>query len=130
MSPSPVSPQARDLGSRSVLTLFRRKKHMAQVAANPNHRRHRHGELAQPQANGQYSSLSVTSLASQNRDMDVEEGGADIPDIPLKRPASRLPQDKTFNPSRFEEAWVEDDSNWTPHGPINPNALNVRKDRR
>ncbi|KAI8151976.1 Phototropin-2 [Colletotrichum sp. SAR 10_70] len=129
MSPSPVSPQARDLGSRSVLTLFRRKKHMAQVAANPNHRRHRHGELTQPQANGPYSSLSVTSLASQNRDMDVEEGGADIPDIPLKRPASRLPQDKTFNPSRFEEAWVEDDSNWTPHGPINPNALNVRKDR-
>ncbi|EQB55122.1 hypothetical protein CGLO_04977 [Colletotrichum gloeosporioides Cg-14] len=111
MSPSPVPPQARDLGSRSVLTLFRRKKHMAQ-------------------ANGPYSSLSVTSLASQNRDMDVEEGGADIPDIPLKRPASRLPQDKTFNPSRFEEAWVEDDSNWTHHGPINPNALNVRKDRR
>ncbi|KAJ0356975.1 hypothetical protein COL154_010534 [Colletotrichum chrysophilum] len=62
--------------------------------------------------------------------MDVDEGGADIPDIPLKRPASRLPQDKTFNPSRFEEAWVEDDSNWTHHGPINPNALNVRKDRR
>ncbi|KAJ0348576.1 hypothetical protein KNSL1_005346 [Colletotrichum chrysophilum] len=124
MSPSPVSPQARDLGSRSVLTLFRRKKHMAQVAANPNHRRHRHGELTQPQANGPYSSLSVTSLASQNCDMDVDEGGADIPDIPLKRPASRLPQDKTFNPSRFEEAWVEDDSNWTHHGPINPNALN------
>ncbi|KAJ0341351.1 hypothetical protein COL922a_002318 [Colletotrichum nupharicola] len=130
MSPSPVSPQARDLGSRSVLTLFRRKKHMAQVAANPNHRRYRHGELTQPQANGPYSSLSVTSLASQNCDMDVDEGGADIPDIPLKRPASRLPQDKTFNPSRFEEVWVEDDSNWTHHGPINPNALNVRKDRR
>ncbi|KAF9870843.1 hisactophilin c49s mutant phototropin phy3 fusion protein [Colletotrichum karsti] len=102
---------------------------MAQVAAIPTHRRHRHGELTSPKVNLPYSSLSVTSLGKQQRDMDLDEGGAEIPDIPFKRPLSRLPQDQSFTPSRFEEAWVEDESSWTHHGPISPNALNPRKDK-
>ncbi|OHE92421.1 hypothetical protein CORC01_12282 [Colletotrichum orchidophilum] len=109
---------------------------MAQVAAahNTDHRRHRHGELTQPQMNG-YSSLSVTSLQSQKqRVLDFDEGGADIPDIPLKRPVNKMPQDRPLNPSRFKEAWEDDEErNWTTHhghGPINPNAITNRQDRR
>ncbi|KZL67734.1 hisactophilin c49s mutant phototropin phy3 fusion protein [Colletotrichum tofieldiae] len=128
MSPAPVPPPARDLGPRSVLTLFRRRKHMAQVAlANTNHRRHRHGELIQPQMAG-FNSLSVTSLhqqQQQQRAMDVDEGGADIPDIPFKRSANQA-----FNPSRFQEAWEDEDKNWATHQrPINPNDIAHRHDK-
>ncbi|KXH46613.1 hypothetical protein CNYM01_12258 [Colletotrichum nymphaeae SA-01] len=130
-----TSPARDHSGPRSVLALFRRKKHMAQVAAahSTNHRRHRHGELTQPQMNG-YSSLSVTSLQSQKQQqVDFDEGGADIPDIPLKRPVTKMHQDRPLNPSRFQEAWEDDeDRNWTAHhghGPINPNTIAPRPDR-
>ncbi|TIC90708.1 Phototropin-2 [Colletotrichum higginsianum] len=62
--------------------------------------------------------------------MDVDEGGADIPDIPFKRPASRMPPDQAFNPSRFQEAWEDEDTNWATHQrPINPNDIAPRQDR-
>ncbi|TEA04265.1 Blue-light-activated histidine kinase 1 [Colletotrichum sidae] len=102
---------------------------MAQVAATSNPRRPRHGEPALSQTATPYISLSVTSPTCQNRKGDMDEGGADIPDIPLKRPVSRVPADRAFNPARFEEAWSEEDSNWTHHGPISPNALSSKKDK-
>ncbi|KAJ0160953.1 Phototropin-2 [Colletotrichum tanaceti] len=139
--PSPIN----DLGPRSILTLFRRRKHMAQVAPvnnnnnnnsnNNNHRRHRHGGLTQPQMTG-FNSLSIVSLHKQQQQqqqqqvMDVDEGGADIPDIPFKRLASRLPPDQSFNPSRFREAWEDEDKNWATHQrPINPITIALRQDR-
>nr|XP_036582835.1 hisactophilin c49s mutant phototropin phy3 fusion protein [Colletotrichum truncatum]KAF6791626.1 hisactophilin c49s mutant phototropin phy3 fusion protein [Colletotrichum truncatum] len=102
---------------------------MAQVSASPNHRRHRHGELTQPQSGSPYTTLSVTSLGSQQPGIDLDEGGADIPDIPFKRPVKYLPQAMACNPSRFQETWDEEDENWNYHGPVNPNTLNSRKDR-
>ncbi|KAF6813414.1 hisactophilin c49s mutant phototropin phy3 fusion protein [Colletotrichum sojae] len=103
---------------------------MAQASASPNHRRHTHEELTQPQTDGLRSSLSVISFNGQQQNIEMDEGGADIPDIPLKRPTGRSQHDHSFNPSRFEQAWTEEETNWTTHlGPISPNAINGRGNR-
>lgn len=154
MSEPSELPSARDsdLGSRSVIGLLRRGRHMAQVALGPNHqRRHRlGGDLPVPQPSRPHTSLSFTSItgqqqrshsslsithpnSSQQHGIDIDEGGgAEIPDIPLKRPSRRTTseQQKAPKPSRIEEAWVEEDDNdWRPRGPINPNNITPPKDR-
>lgn len=154
MSEPSESPSAResDLGSRSVIGLLRRGKHMAQVALGPNHqRRHRlGGDLNSAQATRSHSSLSFTSLGGQQRahsslsithpnssqqhGIEIDDGGgAEIPDIPLKRPSRRATSEqKAPKPSRIPETWGEEDidlNGWKPHGPINPNNITPPKDR-
>lgn len=157
MSEASESPLGRDsdLGSRSVIGLLRRGRHMAQVALGPNHhRRHRHGgELTVAEPGRSHSSLSFTSLGGQQQrphsslsvahlksgqqnGMDADDGGgAEIPDIPLRRrderPSRRLPSEQQApKPSRIEEARVDENKDdWTPHRPINPNSLPSQKDR-
>lgn len=103
---------------------------MAQTAAKADQRQHGYGELTQSHMNG-FTAPIAMSLNSQQRAVDMDECGADIPDIPLKRPANRIPSDLSFNHTRFEEAWDDDDKDWTAHlGPINPNATNPRKNIR
>ncbi|KAJ0120194.1 hypothetical protein J7T55_001050 [Diaporthe amygdali] len=119
--------------------------------ARPNHhRRQRHGgDLTVPQSSRPGSSLSFTSLigqqqrphsslsvnhpkSGQQHGIDADEGGgAEIPDIPLKRPGRRLTSEQqALKPSRIDEAWGEEDNNdWTPHRPINPNSITSQKDR-
>lgn len=152
MSEPSESPSEResDLDSRSVIGLLRRGRHMAQVALGPNHhRRHRRGgDLTVPQPSRPHSSASFTSVGGQQQrphtplnithlngsqhgmDMD-DDGGAEIPDIPLKRPSRQLTSEQqTLKPSRIEEAWVEEDNDdWRPHRPINPNDIPSQKDR-
>ncbi|OLN97470.1 Blue-light-activated histidine kinase 1-like protein 3 [Colletotrichum chlorophyti] len=79
--------------------------------------------------NGTFTSLTLSSPDGRQRAMDMDEGGADIPDIPLRRPNGRLPADQAFSPSRFEEAWDDEDKHWTARLPINPNSINHRKDK-
>ncbi|GKT48845.1 phototropin-2 [Colletotrichum spaethianum] len=75
-----------------------------------------------------FNSLSVTSLRNQQQQqgaMDADDGGADIPDIPFKRPVNQA-----LNPSRFQEAWEDDDKNWATHQrPINPNSIAHKHDK-
>lgn len=152
MSEPSESPSAResDLGSRSVIGLLRRGRHMAQVALGPSHqRRHRlGGDLNTAQPTRSHSSLSFTSLngqpqrphsslnithpnGSQQHGIEIDDGGgAEIPDIPLKRPSRRVPlEQKAPKPSRMEVWGEEDDNDWRPHGPINPNNITPPKDR-
>lgn len=146
----PSSARESDVGSRSVIGLFRCGKHMAQVALGPNHQRRQRfgGDLSVLQPSRPHSSLSFTSLGGQQQrshsslnvthpnssqhGIDIDEGGgAEIPDIPLKRPGRRVnaEQQKAPKPSRIEEAWAEDDNDWKPYGPINPNNITPPKDR-
>lgn len=140
-----------DLGSRSVIGLLRRGRQMAQVALGPNHpRRHRHGvDLTTLQPSRPHSSLSFTSLKGQQQrphtslnvahlsngqqhGLDLDEGGgAEIPDIPLKRPSRRVtPEQQPLNVSRIDEAWGDEISNdFKPQRPINPNSIAPQKDR-
>lgn len=152
MSEPSDSPSAResDIGSRSVIGLLRRGRHMAQVALAPNnHRRHRHGgDLTLPQPSRPHSSLSFTSLGGQQQrphsslntthlngsqhGLDIDEdGGAEIPDIPLKRPSRQhTSEQQALKPSRIDETWGEEDNNdWRPQRPINPNNIPSHKDR-
>lgn len=146
------SPLARepDPGSRSVIGLLRRGREMAQIALGPNHpRRHRHGVDLTDLQNRPYSSLSFTSLKGQQQrphtslniahlnnghqhGMDIDESeGAEIPDIPLKRPSRRVtPEQQPLNVTRIDEAWGEEVNNdYRPQRPINPNSLPLQKDR-
>ncbi|KAG6355918.1 hypothetical protein INS49_015302 [Diaporthe citri] len=154
MSEPSELPSAResDVGQRSVIGLLRRGRQMAQVALGPNHqRRHRlGGDLPISQPSRPHTSLSFTSLggqqqqrshsslsithpnSSQQHGIEIDEGGgAEIPDIPLSRPSRRVASEqKAPKPSRIEEAWAEEDDNdWRPHGPINPNNITPPKDR-
>lgn len=65
--------------------------------------------------------------------MDLEEdGGAEIPDIPLKRPSRRgvTPDQPPLNVSRIDEAWGDEiNSDFRPQRPINPNSITPQKDR-
>jgi hypothetical protein len=136
-------------GSRSVIGLLRRGKEMAQVALGPNHpRRQRHGvDLAglspRPHSSLSFSSLRNppqrphTSLAAhlsngqQLHGVDLDEGGgAEIPDIPLKRPSRRVtPDQQPINVTRFDEAWADEiNSDFKPQRPINPNSITPQKD--
>ncbi|KAK2017902.1 hypothetical protein LZ32DRAFT_522547 [Colletotrichum eremochloae] len=52
----------------------------------------------------------------------MDEGGADIPDIPLRRPVNR-----SFIPSHFQEAWEDEDQNRaTNQRHMNPNVVTHR----
>lgn len=125
---------------------------MAQVALGPNHHRRGHrlgGDLTVAQPSRPHSSLSFTSLSGQQQrphsslnlthpsngqqhGLEIDEGGgAEIPDIPLARPSRRVVSEKQApKPSRIDEAWVEeDDREWRPQGPINPNTITSQKDR-
>lgn len=142
-----------DPGSRSVIGLLRRGREMAQIALGPNHpRRHRHGvDLNGLQPNRPHSSLSFHSLKGQQQQrphsslniahltnghqhgLDLEDdGGAEIPDIPLKRPSRRgvTPDQPPLNVSRIDEAWGDEiNGDFRPQRPINPNSITPQKDR-
>ncbi|EFQ26147.1 uncharacterized protein GLRG_01291 [Colletotrichum graminicola M1.001] len=57
--------------------------------------------------------------------MDESEGGADIPDIPFRRPVNQ-----SSMPSHFQEVWEDEDNNCTTHQrPINPIAIAHRHEK-
>ncbi|KAK2045282.1 hypothetical protein LZ31DRAFT_541250 [Colletotrichum somersetense] len=59
--------------------------------------------------------------------MEENEGGADIPDIPFRRPV-----DQSSMPSHFQEVWEDEDKNWAAahQRSINPNLIAQRHEKR